>query len=288
MPFRITNHHDMKTRRLVIIALALLIIMPLSSLKAQIIKGEVFLGGNACQVDGDECYGYKRFGLHAGAGALVPVTSFMDVGLEVLFNQKGAFKRDSIQYGSSFTHSYDLRLNYAEIPVMVYFTDKNKYSIGLGLSYGRIVGISEKIDHHSTDIGIGDGHLRWKEGYNGPDLGNIKNLEQLGEVVYHQQGIPDSIPISQYVSNSNSYTPSDLCVCACMRFRFWKGFHAELRYQYSLKSIRTRIHYDEFPEINPHHISLQHNNVLTLRIAYIFNEPDRKSTDKKTKTNSIY
>lgn len=144
MPFRITNHHDMKTRKLVIIALALLIIMPLSSLKAQIIKGEVFLGGNACQVDGDECYGYKRFGLHAGAGALVPVTSFMDVGLEVLFNQKGAFKRDSIQYGSSFTHSYDLRLNYAEIPVMVYFTDKNKYSIGLGLSYGRIVGISEK------------------------------------------------------------------------------------------------------------------------------------------------
>ena len=277
----------MKTRKLVIIALALLTITPLSSLKAQIVKGEVFFGGNATQVDGDECYGYKRFGIHAGAGAMIPVTNFMDVGLEVLYNQKGAFKRDSIQHGSSFTHSYDLRLNYAEIPVMVYFTDKNKYSLGLGLSYGRIVGISEKIDHHSTGIGIGDGHLHWKEGYDGPDLGKVKTLSQLEDIFYHQ-GFHDTIPISQYVCNSNSYTPSDLSFCASLRFRFWKGFHAELRYQYSIKSIRTRIHYREFPEINPHHVSLQHNNVLTLRIVYIFNEPDRNSTEKKVKTNSIY
>ena len=277
----------MKTRKLVIIALALLTITPLSSLKAQIVKGEVFFGGNATQVDGDECYGYKRFGIHAGAGAMIPVTNFMDVGLEVLYNQKGAFKRDSIQHGSSFTHSYDLRLNYAEIPVMVYFTDKNKYSLGLGLSYGRIVGISEKIDHHSTGIGIGDGHLHWKEGYDGPDLGKVKTLSQLEDIFYHQ-GFHDTIPISQYVCNSNSYTPSDLSFCASLRFRFWKGFHAELRYQYSIKSIRTRIHYREFPEINPHHVSLQHNNVLTLRIVYIFNEPDRNSSEKKAKTNSIY
>ena len=264
-----------------------MIITPLSSLKAQIIKGEVFFGGNATQVDGDECYGYKRFGVHAGAGALIPVTDFMDIGMEILFNQKGAYKRDSIRYGSSFTHAYDLRLNYAEIPVMVYLTDKNKYSLGLGLSYGRIVGISEKIDHQSTDIGIGDGHLFWKEGYNGPDLGKVETLSQLADIFYHQ-GFHDTIPISQYVCNSNSYTPSDLSFCASLRFRFWKGFHAELRYQYSLKSIRTRIHYREFPEINPHHVSLQHNNVLTLRIVYIFNEPDNKSTEKKPKTNSVY
>ena len=277
----------MKIKRLIIIAFLLLTNTPLSSLKAQIVKGEVFFGGNATQVDGDECYGYKRFGIHAGAGAMIPVTNFMDVGLEVLYNQKGAFKRDSIQHGSSFTHSYDLRLNYAEIPVMVYFTDKNKYSLGLGLSYGRIVGISEKIDHHSTGIGIGDGHLHWKEGYDGPDLGKVKTLSQLEDIFYHQ-GFHDTIPISQYVCNSNSYTPSDLSFCASLRFRFWKGFHAELRYQYSIKSIRTRIHYREFPEINPHHVSLQHNNVLTLRIVYIFNEPDRNSTEKKVKTNSIY
>ena len=61
-------------------------------LHAQIVKGEVFFGGNACQVDGDECFGFRRFGIHAGAGALIPIVSVnnftMDIGLEVLFNQK--------------------------------------------------------------------------------------------------------------------------------------------------------------------------------------------------------
>ena len=265
-----------------------MIIMPSSSLKAQIIKGEVFFGGNATQVDGDECYGYKRFGVHAGAGALIPVTDFMDVGMEILFNQKGAYKRDSIRYGSSFTHAYDLRLNYAEIPVMVSLTDKNKYSLGLGLSYGRIVGISEKIDHQSTDIGIGNGHLYWKDGYNGPDLGDIENLEQLGNVFYGQCGFNDTTPIPKYIANSDTYRSSDLCFCGDLRFRIWKGLHAELRYQYSLRPIRTRLYYEEIQEIHPKQVRLQHNNVLTLRIVYIFNEPDNKSSEKKPKTNSVY
>lgn len=278
----------MKTKRFLIITLLLLIITPLTSLKAQIIKGEVFFGGNACQVDGDECYGYKKFGAHAGAGALIPVTDFMDVGLEVLFNQKGAFKRDSIQHGSTFPHAYNLKLNYAEIPVMVYLTDKNKYSLGLGLSYGRIVSINEKIDHVSTGTGLGDGHLYWKNGYNGPDLGDIENLTQLGEVFYGQCGFNDTIHIPEYVANSNTYRSSDLCFCGDLRFRIWKGLHAELRYQYSLRPIRTRLYYEEIQEINPKQVRLQHNNSLTLRLVYIFNEPDNKSSEKKPKTNSVY
>lgn len=75
------------------------------TLHGQIIKGEVFLGGNLSQVDGDQCYGYKKAGFSGGAGALIPITNFMDIGLEVLFNQKGAFKRDSISYGSDYTGS---------------------------------------------------------------------------------------------------------------------------------------------------------------------------------------
>jgi len=96
-------------------------------LHAQIIKGEVFLGGNLTQVDGDECYRYRKLGVHAGAGALIPITNWMDVGIEVLFNQKGAYKGDSInQHLGLYSGRYKLNLNYAEIPVMIYLTDKDR------------------------------------------------------------------------------------------------------------------------------------------------------------------
>ena len=92
----------MKKHSIITLILAVLITVP-TLLHAQIIKGEVFAGANGCQVDGDECYGFKKFGVNAGAGALVPLTSWLDIGLEVQFSQKGAFKRDSITYNSNYS-----------------------------------------------------------------------------------------------------------------------------------------------------------------------------------------
>ena len=81
----------MKRFRIVTLLLALLLATP-ALLHSQIIKGELILGGNITQVDGDECYRFRKVGLHAGAGALIPLTSWMDVGLEVLFSQKAPTK----------------------------------------------------------------------------------------------------------------------------------------------------------------------------------------------------
>ena len=68
-----------------------------TDIKAQVVKGEGFIGLNLSQVDGDEAYGYKHFGFHAGLGALVPIyqkNSFnIDFSLEIAFNQKGAHQR---------------------------------------------------------------------------------------------------------------------------------------------------------------------------------------------------
>ena len=72
--------------RITFLLLAAMVATP-ALLHAQIIKGELFVGGNATQVNGDECYRYRKYGVHAGAGALIPITNWMDVGLEVLFNQ---------------------------------------------------------------------------------------------------------------------------------------------------------------------------------------------------------
>ena len=276
----------MKRFRILTLLLAFLVATP-TLLHAQIIKGELFFGGNACQVDGDECYGYKKFGVHAGAGALVPLTSWMDVGLEVLFNQKGAYKRDSITYGSTFPHAYNLKLNYAEIPLMIYLTDKDVVSVGLGVSYGRVVGINEftdrqPSDHEGVGIGVGDGCLHWRDDVRQlPDISSITSIDELSEIV--SKAYPNATYISEVVANSNNYRPHDFNICADLRFRIWEGFHAEVRYQYSLRPIRYRMYYEDPNLVIANQIRAQYNNTITLRVVYLFNEHRSKSNKEASK-----
>ena len=276
----------MKRFRIFALLLALTMAAP-SLLHAQIIKGEVFVGGNASQVDGDECFGFKKFGVHAGAGALIPLTSWMDVGLEVLFNQKGAYKRNAITSNSTFPYAYNLRLNYAEIPVMIYLTDKDAVSVGLGVSYGRLVGLTElkdgePFDYEGVGIGVGDGQLHWREqADNLPDISHIASIDELNEIVVKQY--PHATYISEVVANSNTYRPHDFNICADLRFRIWEGVHAELRYQYSLRPIRYRMFYEDSNLVLANQIRTQYNNNITLRVVYLFNEHRSKANKEASK-----
>ena len=273
----------MKRIRIITFLLMAFMVVTPTLLHAQIIKGEVFFGGNLTQVDGDECYGFKKFGVHAGAGALIPLTNWMDIGLEVLFNQKGAYKRDAIVSNSTYPYAYNLKLNYAEIPLMLYLTDKGKYSIGVGVSYGRIVGLDEKNDGISTGIALGDGKLHWRENdENLPDISQVTELNELANIVY-SAGFPDTVYISSVVANSNTYRAHDFNICADFRFRIWEGIHAELRYQYSLRPIRTRMFYEDANLILANQIRLQYNNSITLRVVYIFNEHRSKANKEGMK-----
>ena len=276
----------MKKSRIFILLLVFLVTTP-TLLHAQIIKGELFAGTNLCQVDGDECYGFKKIGINAGAGALIPFTSWMDLGLEVMFSQKGAYKRDSITYNSSYPHAYNLKLNYVEVPLMLYFTDKDAVSLGIGVSYGRLVGINELDDHKPSDyegqgIGVGDGCLHWRsEGLILPDISQIDDIEELNAIVYQQY--PDITYVSEVVANSNTYRPHDFNICADLRFRIWEGLHLEARYQYSLRPIRYRMYYDDMNLVMPNQIRKQYNNTITLRLVYIFNEHRSKANLEATK-----
>ena len=276
----------MKRFRIVFLLLAFLVAAP-TLLHAQIIKGELFLGGNACQVDGDECYGFKKFGVHAGAGALIPLTNWMDVGLEVLFNQKGAYKRNAITSNSTFPYAYNLKLNYAEIPIMIYLTDKDAVSVGLGVSYGRLVGLNElqngePSNYEGVGIGVGDGQLHWRQDADKlPDISQVSSIDELAEIVY--KNFPDATYISELVTNSNTYRPHDFNICADLRFRIWEGFHAEVRYQYSLRPIRYRMFYEDANLVLANQIRTQYNNSITLRVVYLFNEHRSKANKEASK-----
>ncbi len=119
-------------------------VLAATELHAQRFKGAVMGGLNMSQVDGDEVYGYHRFGGHLGAAAILPINNW-DITLEVVFNQKGAYQKP--QYDAdSLTGEYDVRLNYVEVPVLVHYTDKEFITGGVGLSWGALVSSSE-IEH---------------------------------------------------------------------------------------------------------------------------------------------
>lgn len=257
----------------IITASLFLFCFTIHELKAQIIKGEVFAGASMSQVDGDDCYGYKRIKGQFGVGALVPITDWMDVGLQVQYNPKGAYKKDSISYSSYYTGSYNLKLNYVEIPLMLYLTDKSQYTIGLGASFGRLIGFSEKVNGIETDTHIGDGKLRWIEGYDGDpevDLGSITTIDDLAQSCFYDT------TGALLVRNSDSYKKNDFSVCADLRVRIWEGLHVMLRYQYSMVPIRTRLLYTNQQETSASKIRLQYNNQISLRFTYIIGEDRAK------------
>ena len=132
----------MKIRKSIVFYAFCLVLLNISNkVNAQIIKGEAILGANISQVDGDEVYGFKKLGAHIGFGGLIPIGIF-DASMEVLFNQKGSREKQQYVF-DTLTGEYNLRLNYVEIPIMLYINDKDNASAGIGFSYARLVGVKE-------------------------------------------------------------------------------------------------------------------------------------------------
>ncbi len=203
-----------------------------SEAKAQIIKGEAFLGLNMSQIDGDNAYGYDRYGIHGGLGVLVPVykKGFFDIefSMEVVYNQRGSHQRAIyIDNGNGITGEYDIYINYLEVPVLLYFSDKQIYSLGLGASYGKIMKLEEYEHGIKTDINID---------YDGIDKYNLY----------------------------------DFCFLADAKIRLHERLKLGVRYQYSMDKIRTRPFY--LATGDPDCPRDQYNNCLTFRLIYVINE----------------
>jgi len=109
---------------------------------SQVFKGEVIAGFNKSQVDGDEVFGFKRYGFTGGLGVVAPLYKNWSLSLETLYSQKGS--RQKKQYSDSLEDgSYSLKLNYAEVPFMIQYTDRDVASAGLGVSWNRLVYVDE-------------------------------------------------------------------------------------------------------------------------------------------------
>jgi len=111
--------------------------------EAQRVKGELIFGMNATQIDGDEVFGFHKYGLNVGVGGIYPFNKHWSLSAETIFNQKGSYRKESIEIDTLPTPYYNIRLNYLEVPVMIHYEDKGGVIFGLGFSWGRTVGIDE-------------------------------------------------------------------------------------------------------------------------------------------------
>lgn len=97
---------------------------------AQSFNAGLIAGATFSQVDGDSYYGYHKMGLTAGAYVNLPVAKHFALQMELKYTQMGAHSstKEVVEYNYP---AYNLRLHYAEIPVML------RYDFGHFTVYGK-------------------------------------------------------------------------------------------------------------------------------------------------------
>ena len=107
-----------------------------------------FIGGaNFAQVDGDNFAGYHKVGANFGGIGYLRLQKHVSLSWEILYSQKGA-KSNMMRVSGIDTVlivKYGINANYAEIPLMINYFDKNKSHIGIGVSYSRLVAATEPL-----------------------------------------------------------------------------------------------------------------------------------------------
>lgn len=215
----------------------------LSVAYSQRFVGSAILGMNATQVDGDNVYGFHKFGINGGGSVTFAFNEKQTWfgTIELLYTQKGSYRRslvDSMKKPANvddrFPYNrkikYKLVLDYVEVPVVVHYEDpKTGWSFGAGFAWGRLV--------------------------------NIKEIE-------------NGYRLNTNMQSHKIYKTSDWSVLADVKFRLYKGLKLNFRYQYTFVPIRTRTFYYNTGETL---VRKQYNHMLTLRLIYSFNEKFREN-----------
>ncbi len=132
-----------KTLRFIFLGI-FFILASVHMLQAQRIRGALFAGTNVSQIDGDNLYGFHKWGANLGAGVIVPLNkkSTFFASMELLYSQKGSYEEFSpVDTGAS--PYYKATLNYAQIPFLLFYEDHKIVSGGIGFAWSRLVGVDE-------------------------------------------------------------------------------------------------------------------------------------------------
>lgn len=117
--------------------------------KDGVFKGLFHAGLNACQVDGDDAWGYKYFGFRGGVGVMARFHRFFSVSVELNYSMKGA-KPTYVTHGAN-ANFYSLSWDYVEVPLALNIHVINPVMFSFGFEPGVMVRYKE-IYNDGTDI----------------------------------------------------------------------------------------------------------------------------------------
>jgi hypothetical protein len=136
----------------IFLAVALLGSVTRSSAQRYLDEYQVFYGGligglNFTQIDGDDIKGYSKVGFNAGGIVYARLDDHVAASLEILYSQKGSRLPSAIQLNTGeYITYYKIKLNYAEIPVLInYFVDSKRSHFGGGFSYSQLASSKEDL-----------------------------------------------------------------------------------------------------------------------------------------------
>lgn len=172
--------------------------------------GGLLFGVNLTQVDGDNYAGYHKAGLNAGGIVYMNLGEHIAPSLEILFSQKGSrgHKEQLSNTNTYLIQHYDIKLNYAEVPIMLNYFDRRKSHFGAGFSYSQLISSQETVVT--------------------PKTGSTSVF-------------PDSIDLDK----AYPFRKFDINFLISGSLHLYKGLFLDVRFQYSVIPIRKTI-YPEF------------------------------------------
>jgi hypothetical protein len=207
--------------------------------------GALAVGMNLTQVDGDEVYGFKKAGLNIGPSVILPLgkNKKWSVTMELLFSQQGS--RQKSTYAAKDTIADSTYAGYYD-------------GYRLSLNYLQVPVIVHFTDKRIIAGGIGFSYSR---------LVGVTEYEDYND----NRGF-----VRTATTLSGPYLKSDFQVLGDVRLRIWHKLWLNVRYSYSMFPIRTRDFYN--PLTKDSWTRKQYNNVISIRLVYIFNDilPNKK------------
>jgi len=192
----------------------------------------VIAGANFCQVDGDDFKGYRKLGVNLGGIVYARLDQeHFAASLEILFSQKGA-------KGHIPTPLLP-NINGSSIQQTTTMTNYR-----LNLTYAEVPVMFNYFDKRKSHFGAG---LSYSQ------------LVQSSETF--KTDVVLNPPYNQFDYPMKKY---DLNLLLSGNLHCWKGLFLNLRFQYSLLTIRNKV------DANLGRPNQQYNNMFTLRLMYLF------------------
>ncbi len=116
-------------------------------LHAQTFNAAIIGGINLSQIDGDDMAGYDKVGWNAGVKAYAFLQEQLSLSFELLYSEKGS--RASL-IDRQFVPPTNIFMQYAEIPVLIHYHDRNGMVFGGGFSYNQLFDFQRTVNGVNT------------------------------------------------------------------------------------------------------------------------------------------